>query len=158
MSQNFRVLITGSRTWDESDYIHDALTAVAKLAGKKPIILVSGACPTGADRWCEIVAEELGWGLELHPANWDKFGRKAGFVRNNEMVKMGADLCVGFIRDRSRGGSMTVRLAKNVGIPTQEHHWGSDDGAVPTCENVVVKSSQPDTGATHVDSVEPTLF
>lgn len=113
-----RILVTGSRGWDDEATILHAL-AMARPLGAQAPTLVSGACPTGADAIAERLAEGLGWKIERHPADWQKHGRRAGFVRNAEMVALGADLCLAFIRNDSKGASMTARLAEKAGIPTR---------------------------------------
>ncbi|MGP0022290.1 MAG: hypothetical protein ACLPKE_02840 [Streptosporangiaceae bacterium] len=45
----------------------------------------------------------------------------AGHRRNAEMITLGADGCVAFIRDASPGSTTTVRLAEAVGIPIWLH-------------------------------------
>ena len=111
-----RILITGSRTWENTDTIFGALWGAQEEIGD--FTLVSGACPTGADRICEDAARRAGMPIERHPADWKTHGRRAGFVRNAEMVNLGADLCLAFIRDNSKGASMTADLAQKAGIPT----------------------------------------
>ena len=111
-----RVLITGSRTWDDYSIIFEAL----KEYGSNHV-LVSGNCPMGADFLCEKAAEELGWDVELFPANWEKYGKRAGFLRNSEMVETSPDICLGFVHNKSKGAAMTVRLAKQAGVLTKEY-------------------------------------
>lgn len=110
--------MTGSRTWDNRAQIRET------FYGAVPIehTLVSGACPNGADQIAEDVAQRLGWNIERHPADWDQHGKRAGYVRNSEMVNLGADVCLAFIRDDSRGASMTADLAEQAGIRTVRFH------------------------------------
>lgn len=111
-----RILVTGSRDWDDREAI---LLSFQDYLGQDNV-LVSGACPTGADRMAEEIAEDfLGWKVERHPADWNGLGKRAGFVRNAEMVNLGADVCLAFIKNDSRGASHTARLAEKAGIPTR---------------------------------------
>lgn len=110
-----RILITGSRTWQNASTINFALE---RETGDEwtDYVLVSGNCPLGADRMAEDAARSLGIEVELHPADWNTHGKRAGFLRNAEMVKLGADVCLAFIRDDSKGATMTANLAEKAGI------------------------------------------
>lgn len=113
-----RVLVTGSRTWTNARVIRDALRSVW---GDGNAVLVSGACPEGADRIAEMFWTRWGGQVERHPADWTTHGRCAGFRRNATMVGLRADVCLAFIRDGSYGASHTARLAEEAGIPTRRH-------------------------------------
>ncbi|MGH7746139.1 MAG: SLOG family protein [Candidatus Dormibacteria bacterium] len=119
-----RVLITGSRTWADVEAIRRALSEVGREFGRDTV-LVSGACPRGADRICEDIWAGWGGSLELHPADWHRHGRGAGYRRNAAMVALGADVCLAFILDDSRGASHTAGLAEAAGIPTHHYKRGS---------------------------------
>lgn len=122
---NYVILITGSRDWDNAQTIKDALMMQVVAATKDreitmphQIVLHSGACPTGADKICEEVAESLGFTVYRYPANWKKYGKSAGFRRNQQMVDLGANICIAFIKNESKGATMTARIAEESGIPT----------------------------------------
>lgn len=113
-----KVLITGSRDWENRGLIKKELNLIATL-WVKDVTLISGHCPTGADKICEEIAKELGWTIELYPADWKQYGKSAGFIRNRQMVNQGADICLAFIRNGSRGASGTAKIAEAAGIETK---------------------------------------
>lgn len=110
-----RILVTGSRDWEDVPTILAAL--VAESDGTATT-LVHGGCPTGADAIADSLSAAFKVTVERHPADWARHGKRAGFVRNSEMVALGADVCLAFIRDESRGASMTADLAERAGIRT----------------------------------------
>lgn len=112
--RDIRVLITGSRTWTDRVVIERALKPYRAW---QSTTLVSGHCPTGADALAEEVAQEFGFELELHPADWRAFGKRAGFIRNTEMVRLGANICHAFIRWQSAGATHCAKEAQRYGIP-----------------------------------------
>jgi YspA, cpYpsA-related SLOG family len=117
MGQPFRLLVTGSRAWDDVRTIERALGVIL---GRHPegVLLVHGACPRGADAIAAACAARTpGYRIEAHPAHWRRYGRAAGYRRNAEMIALGADGCAAFIRGGSPGSISTVRLARAAGIP-----------------------------------------
>lgn len=111
------MLVTGSRTWIDTEVIRAEL---ARVWGEGDAVLVVGACPTGADALAEACWRAWGGQVERHPAKWARDGRAAGFRRNAAMVAAGAQVCVAFIRDASAGATHTAHLARAAGIPTRE--------------------------------------
>jgi hypothetical protein len=119
----FRVLVTGSRTWDDKDFIWNVLDVL--LTELRDVTIVHGACPKGADAIAQgWVRHKLvnGGGqvrAERHPADWSTHGKAAGFRRNAEMVSLGADICLAFIRDGSKGATHCAAAAERAGIPVR---------------------------------------
>jgi hypothetical protein len=126
MTEPYRVLITGSRDWEKPEVIRFALDyAFCEAAHTgRSLTVVHGACPRGADAQAAdyanyLISRDLPVKTEPHPANWQINGKRAGFIRNAHMVNLGADVCLAFIRNGSRGASHTARLAEEAGIPTR---------------------------------------
>jgi hypothetical protein len=113
---NYRILITGSRDWVDDELIEAAL--VCCFDDEPTAVLVSGACPTGADHIAEEYWRGMGGTVERHPANWKLYGKRAGFVRNKNMVQIGADECLAFIKNESKGATHTRDLAVAANIAT----------------------------------------
>jgi len=115
-----RILVTGSRDWDDEGAIRQAIAEITQLHGHGHVV-VHGACPSGADAIADRVARSWGGGMsvEPHPADWHKYGKRAGFIRNLYMVNLGADITLAFIKNNSKGASMTARLAEEAGIPVR---------------------------------------
>lgn len=120
MTAPYRILVTGSRDWEDQDAVYRALADVVReLPADREITVIHGACPTGADHMAHEWARGFGCTIEAHPANWVKHGRRAGPMRNALMVVAGADICLAFVRNGSRGASHTAQLAEAAGIPVR---------------------------------------
>jgi len=80
------ILITGCRYWSDYNMIFDALTKYKD----KYVLLIHGDCK-GADKLAGEAATKLKFEIDAKPADWNKYGRAAGPIRNTEMVKQAAE-------------------------------------------------------------------
>ena len=119
-AETFRVLVTGSREWDDMQELRYALIHATALRLDSAVI-VHGACPSGADAMAAEWAHDYGVPAEEHPADWDGYGKSAGFVRNAEMVSLGADLCLAFYKQGAgnKGTDHCASQAERAGIPVR---------------------------------------
>jgi YspA, cpYpsA-related SLOG family len=117
-----RILITGSRDWTDAETIR---AAIRQAALRQPDAIVVHGAARGADLLASAAARALGLREERHPAQWQKLGKVAGPVRNQEMVRLGADVCLAFIKDGSRGASHCAALAEKAGIPVHRYVSGT---------------------------------
>ena len=114
-----RLLVTGSQLWTDEKAIEDGLRPYFETC--PDALLVSGACPRGADAIAERVWTGWGGEVERHPADWDQHGHSAGYVRNAEMVSSHPAAGVAFNLDESPGTTHTADLAEAEGIPVTRH-------------------------------------
>ncbi|AVP41949.1 hypothetical protein SEA_JSQUARED_66 [Mycobacterium phage Jsquared] len=114
-----RVLITGSRVWKDRAAIWEALAVELRRSPNGLIVVHGGARGADdiADRWAWGMKQD-GWNVlpELHRADWDRYGKRAGILRNIEMVKAGADVCLAFPLGVSRGTRHCMAAAEKAGI------------------------------------------
>jgi hypothetical protein len=85
------VLVTGSRGWNNDVIIHDALKQLMdENLDVNSWTLVHGGC-YGADHMTAKLAHQLGWKLiemAVTPSDWAKHGKRAGIIRNSEMINV----------------------------------------------------------------------
>lgn len=109
-----KVIIAGCR--DFSDYALLCSFADQVLAGAEDIEIVSGGA-RGADALGERYARERGYALKVFPADWDKYGRAAGPIRNGQMADY-ADALIAFWDGKSVGTRNMIRQAREKGLKT----------------------------------------
>lgn len=106
-----KVIIAGTRDFDNYELLKQKMDKIlaARVRNNEEIIIVSGTA-RGADKLGERYARERGYTIKRFPADWDKNGKRAGYIRNEEMAKY-ADACVCFWDEASRGTKHMIDLA-----------------------------------------------
>lgn len=107
-----KVIIAGTRDFDNYELLKQKMDKIlaGKVRNNEEIIIISGTA-RGADKLGERYAREKGYKVERYPANWDKYGKRAGYIRNEQMAKV-ADACVCFWNEQSKGTKHMIDLAK----------------------------------------------
>lgn len=113
--KDYKVIIAGSRKFSNYDKLKSECDRILKdkLENTETnVIIVSGAAK-GADSLGEQYAHERGLRLESHPADWQKYNRSAGIIRNIEMAKE-ANALIAFPQkgEENRGTSHMVKTAQ----------------------------------------------
>lgn len=114
--------VVGSRDFPWPDLV---VALVSSLADGT--LVVSGGAP-GVDTIAEQTARQRGLDVLVFPANWERFGRKAGPIRNAQIVAV-ADTVIAFWNGVSRGTLNTVAQASRAGKPVVV--YGSNGNEVP---------------------------
>lgn len=117
----FTVVIFGSRHYTDQEAFDAHCDRL--LSGKHPDIeIVEGDC-RGPDQMAKDYARRRGYSHQCFPADWDKFGKGAGFRRNRQMAIYVADQpdrgAIAFWDGISHGTAMMIDLLGQRGVPVK---------------------------------------
>lgn len=131
MPAELRVIVTGSRAFGAYVWHHSQL---GRVLGELPgdAVIIHGGCPMGADKMADDWAMQMGRHVVVFHADWKRHGRKAGPIRNQEMIDAGADLVIAFWDGASRGTKDCIDRAQRAGIETQVHLHGESSAVSRT--------------------------
>ena len=111
-----KIVIAGCRNYNNyyeaKDYIDFCIREIKK---NNTIVILSGGCK-GADMLGERYAIENGYEISKFVANWDKYGKAAGPIRNEQMA-IDADYIIFFWDFKSKGTKSMIEYAKKYSKP-----------------------------------------
>lgn len=151
-----RLLICGSREWRDEEFIYDKLVEFVlqhEVAGHPRPSIIEGCNgddyrtlgdgtkvldPHGADHLAERAAKRLGLHVDHYPAMWEKYGNRAGPLRNQDMLDHGHPDRVWAFHDSfigSKGTGDMVARAKRALVPVRifAHHEHPLPGTSVNC-------------------------
>jgi len=107
-----KVVIAGSRNFNDYDYLK------RQLKPYKITHIISGGAK-GSDALAEKYAKENNISIEVIKPEWDLYGKKAGMIRNEIMLKkLGKkDLAIFFWDNESPGTKHGINFCKKNKIP-----------------------------------------
>lgn len=118
-----RVIVAGSRTFIDYEFVEKMLKKYFKEHNihRSDVEIISGTA-RGADQLGEQFAEKYGLKLTKFPADWDNLGKKAGIMRNIEMVKYAIEnednILFAFWDGQSRGTQHIINESKKYNMKT----------------------------------------
>ncbi len=107
-----RLIIAGSRGFADENLLWDVM--YEWLGNDRPEVVISGTA-RGADSMGESWAENKGVKVERYPAEWDKYGKSAGYRRNELMARKASHLLV-FWDGWSRGAKHMIDIGEREGL------------------------------------------
>lgn len=115
----FALLVVGSRSITDYGFIKEKLGhLIGPIRDKYRFQVVSGGA-NGVDRLAEKYAKENGFEMHIVPAEWDKYGKRAGYIRNDAMHRYISGYShrgvVAFWDGKSKGTLHSLELAKKYG-------------------------------------------
>lgn len=113
-----KIIIAGSRTFNDYELVRKTMSTLFGNISPSQMEIISGHCPSGADHLGEMFAERNGIRLTLFPADWNKYGKAAGPIRNKQMAEyVSSDgYLVAFWDGKSRGTKNMIEEAYRVGV------------------------------------------
>lgn len=113
-----RLAVIGSRSFSNyqllSDTLYQRYTETDSLGACRwrIIEIISGAAH-GADSLAAQFAREHGIALRELPADWEKHGKRAGFLRNQDIIEACDEVCA-FWDGMSKGTGHSLSIAKRL--------------------------------------------
>jgi len=122
------ILVCGSRKWRDAIAVHLALACEPRMCrrGDEDILVLHGnagghdpltGATMGADKIADREARGLGYEVHSFPADWKRYGKAAGPIRNRLMLDEDPDLVLAF--GGGRGTLDTITEAERRGIPVR---------------------------------------
>lgn len=126
--ENFKVIIAGSRGFSNYKLLKEKCNEYLREKRKEyNIIIISGGA-RGADFYGEKYAQDEGFSLEVFTANWNKFGKSAGFRRNEQMAEV-ADALIAFWDGKSHGTKHMIEIMENKKLLVRVVNYETSDKA-----------------------------
>lgn len=108
-----RVLVCGGRDYTELDRIEEVCKELKEIT-----VLIQGGAK-GADDLAFTWATSNNIETETYVAKWKELGKKAGYIRNKQMLEEGKpDLVIAF--PGGKGTANMVKLAREANIEVKE--------------------------------------
>lgn len=117
--EEVRIIVAGSRTFSDYPLMEQTLNSyLERKSSDVKIQFVSGTA-RGADSFGEVFAKNNGYEVKRFPAQWDVYGKSAGYRRNAAMADYTAQrtgVLFAFWDGSSRGTMHMINLAKDKGL------------------------------------------
>lgn len=107
-----KVAIVGSRTFNDYNKLQEFINGVCEKENIVIDTIVSGGA-IGADRLGERYAKEHGIPTVVFLAEWNKYGKRAGIIRNVQIID-NCDVCIAFWDGESHGTKHDIELCEKM--------------------------------------------
>ena len=109
------LIVAGTRSFNDYDLVKKELDSLKSYPEFKYGFTIVSGCAQGADQLGERYARENNLPIAKFPAEWDKYGKKAGPIRNEKMAKA-ANACIVFWDGKSRGTKNMIDNARKYNL------------------------------------------
>lgn len=109
-----KIVVAGSRYYDNYDEAKEFINhCINGMEENTAHVFLSGGCK-GADKLGERYATENGYEIIIYKAEWSKYGKSAGPIRNKAMAEA-ADIVICFWDGESNGTRSMIEYARKAG-------------------------------------------
>jgi predicted Rossmann fold nucleotide-binding protein DprA/Smf involved in DNA uptake len=119
-----KVIIAGGRYFEDYALLCRVCDYMLSNTPNDEIIIVSGTA-YGADKLGEKYANERGYPINQFPADWDTYGKSAGYRRNEQMAE-NADALIAFWDRKSKGTKSMIDIAIRKSLKLKVEYYESN--------------------------------
>lgn len=113
-----KLLVCGGREFTDVEY---AVPRIHRVHQQTPVSALICGMAKGGDSIALAWARELGIPVEEYHADWKKYGKAAGPIRNQQMADAQPDLVIAL--PGNIGTASMIEIAKKAGIPTTIYRY-----------------------------------
>jgi len=113
---NMKLAIVGSRVFNDYELLKKWTSIYITNSWGTNIIIISGGAK-GTDTFAEQFAIESGFETYIYLPDWNKYGKSAGFKRNQQIID-NCDILLAFWDGKSKGTQDSINKAKLAKKPT----------------------------------------
>lgn len=114
----FVVIVAGSRSFNDLPLMYSKLDYY--LQKQNEVLIIHGGA-NGADKCAAMYAKDRNIKTKVFLPDWDKYGKKAGILRNIAMFEYASQFqnrgCVVFWDGKSRGTKNDIELSEKYNVP-----------------------------------------
>jgi hypothetical protein len=116
VGEKMKILICGDRNYNDFEAM-ECYLAEFPITCDEPLFIISGGC-RGADKLAERYCKKWKIPFKEYPADWDTYGKRAGPIRNRQMLDADPDIVIAFHQNlhKSKGTIDTIKEANKRGI------------------------------------------
>lgn len=134
-----RIVVAGSRNY--SDYEEFCQLLKPEIEGLSNLLFISGMASSGADALIVRFCQENNYLYYPMPADWERFGKRAGYMRNDSML-LEATRLIAFHDGKSPGTSHMIKISLDKELPVKVFKIDLDKKSIRTINLYTIQVPQ----------------
>ena len=114
-----KIIIAGGRDFTDKEGLLQTFHQITNHTPNKDITVISG-CAKGADSVGQWIANEYRLLIERYPADWDTYGKSAGYARNELMATKATHLLAAW-DGQSKGTKHMIDIGRKYNLIITVH-------------------------------------